>query len=111
MLRRIGIVAALIALYSASVFTTNGCASDPVQVETVLGGRVIDAATGRPIRNADVGIQSVGARTDENGVYFIPRLSPGRYLLTVTHPDYRTAEVEVELRQGNNNREVQLTPR
>lgn len=111
MLRRIAFVTFLVALYSGSLFTTNGCGGDPVQVETVLHGSVTDAETGRPIAGVDVAVQSVGATTGADGAYLVPRLSPGRVTVVFSHPDYRTVERAVDLRQGTNNLVVQLTRR
>lgn len=113
MLRRIAFVTLLVALYSASVFTTNGCAgsSDPVQVETSIGGIVTDAATGQPIAGAEVSIQSVGATTGPDGSYYVGRLSPGQATLVVSRSGYETFEAAITLRQGVNRRSVQLNRR
>jgi hypothetical protein len=110
MLRRVGFVALLVALYSSSIFTTNGCANitGPPQVETFLSGIVTDAATGAPIAGADVSIQSVGDTTDASGSYTVGLLSPRTERLVVSRSGYRTYEATITLREGGNRRNVQL---
>lgn len=110
MLRRVGFVALLIALYSSSVFTTNGCAniSGPPQVETFVSGTVTDAATGAPIAGAEVAIASVKETTNSSGSYTLGLLSPGTHRLVVSRSGYRTFETTITLREGGNHRNVQL---
>ncbi len=78
-----------------------------------ITGRISDAETGEPLAGAGVVIESIRriARTDEEGVYRIPNLSPGEYRLefgslgylpdtvsvTITNPD-RTIVVDVLLK-------------
>lgn len=110
MLRRVGFVALLVALYSSSVFTTNGCAniSGPPPVETFVTGVVTDAATGVPIAGAEVLVHLSAETTDSSGVYTVGLLSPGTYRLVVSRSGYKTFETTITLREGGNRRNVQL---
>lgn len=60
-----------------------------------ISGRVVAAATGRPIQGARVGLGKLGTtpytrdtRTDANGVYAFLDLPAGTYSFFATHPTY-----------------------
>ncbi len=59
-----------------------------------LVGRVVDAATGRPIVGADVRLPELGllTRTDRDGEYRLRGIVAGQHRLRVTSPGYRPAE-------------------
>lgn len=112
MLKRVAFLAFLAAMYSAAVFTTNGCAGgDPVQVETVLVGFVTDEANNAPIAGAEASIQAVGARSNEQGQFRLTGLSPGNDRLIVEHRLYVTREIPVTLSPGETVVDVKLRRR
>jgi protocatechuate 3,4-dioxygenase beta subunit len=62
--------------------------------ESVVGGRVVDAATGKPVADARVTVESEGGwgsdnvtYTDEAGKFRVARLEPGRYVAKATTID------------------------
>lgn len=61
--------------------------------ESVVGGRVIDAETGRPVADARVDVNGDGwgggsiTYTDEAGKFRVARLEPGRYVVQATTID------------------------
>jgi len=70
-----------------------------------IRGRLIDAATGKPIAGAFVrllrGCLSVGTRSDENGYFSIIGILPATYHLVVERPGYGTLyETNLELKAG-----------
>jgi protocatechuate 3,4-dioxygenase beta subunit len=61
--------------------------------ESVVGGRVIDAETGKPVADARVDVNGEGwgggtvTYTDEAGTFRVARLEPGRYVVQATTID------------------------
>ena len=73
--------------------TQQGQNSDP---PGSLSGHVVDAATGEPVRGATVNLQNYSrggnfqsVTTDGAGAFAAAKLSPGDYLVQVTHPSYQ----------------------
>src|SRR5215469_13623351 len=70
-----------------------------------LTGTVMDAAN-RVLPDAAIELQSItkgtveDATTDLSGTYLFPFLPPGRYVLKVTHPSFRTSTILVEVFLG-----------
>jgi Tol biopolymer transport system component len=56
--------------------------------QSVLSGRILDQVTNRPVAGAKVSVGSVTVTTDTEGRYSLTGLPPGRYILSITHPDY-----------------------
>ena len=66
-----------------------------------IKGKVTDNKTGEPVIGASVFIvgTKMGATTDLDGFYIIPRVDPGIYTVRITHLDYTTVDVtEVEVK-------------
>ena len=76
-----------------------------VALKPRLGGRVTDAATGKPVADARVSVGDLVLSTDADGTYQLPR-RPGQGVLQVLAPGYRRAQVDLS-QPGLN---VQLQP-
>jgi len=66
-----------------------------------IKGKVTDSKTGESVIGASVFIVGtrMGATTDLDGFYIIPRVDPGIYTLRITHLDYTTVDItEVEVK-------------
>ncbi|HEY0141899.1 MAG TPA: carboxypeptidase-like regulatory domain-containing protein [Thermoanaerobaculia bacterium] len=112
MLKRAAFLGLLVAMYSASLFTTNGCAGlNPTEVETVLVGFVKDDASGAPVAGAQASIQGVSALSNAQGTFRIGGLSPEEGRLVVEHRSYLPYEASVRLSQGESVIDVKLRPR
>ncbi len=61
----------------------------------VVGGRVIDKATGEPLAFANVVVEGteLGAATDMNGRYQVINIPPGRYTVTASYIKYNPMSV------------------
>ncbi len=68
----------------------------------VIKGYVRDASTKKPLPGANVLIQGtqLGAATDLDGHYVIPRVPPGRYTLVARYVGYRTVSKEIKVLAG-----------
>lgn len=55
---------------------------------TGLSGRVFDQESNQPIASAQVSAGDQATTTDTNGRYTLTGLTPGQYILSITHPDY-----------------------
>ena len=113
MVRKVAVVVLLIGLYSASVFTINGCGGATGPTEPVspaqLSGRVTDAQTGAPIRGASVTIHNLHTTTNDSGMYFFGGLVAGSYLtMQVAAEGYRTMEAQFSVVEGNNVQNMAL---
>ena len=61
-----------------------------------LVGAILDSRTGDPISLVAVLVDStLACRSEENGVFRISGLSPGRHLLTFSHVSYKSREMEI----------------
>lgn len=63
----------------------------------LLSGRVTDAATGSPIKDATVKVAGRSVKTDEDGRYLI-ELKPGNYSITVEREGYNSRSETIEIR-------------
>ena len=87
------------ALFVVALYVASSAAQAPKSTAGIRG-RVVAAATGRPVRLATItlspgtpsGIRTV--RTDANGQYELASLPAGRYAFFVTHPAYLTQEFD-----------------
>ncbi len=70
-----------------------------------LVGRVLDAATGRPIAGATVSIGVRSIKTSEAGSFSLPNLVPGAYHISVSSAGFSKEQREVAIRSGANSRE------
>ena len=116
MVRKVAVVVLLIGLYSASVFTINGCGGTSSPTEPVgpaqLSGRITDAENNAPIRGAAITIHNLHATTNADGMYFIGGLVPGTFLtMQVAAEGYRTMEAQFSVVEGNNVQNVALPRR
>ena len=111
MLKRAAFLGMLVAMYSASVFTTNGCAGAPTEVETVLIGFVTDETSGAPVSGAEASIQGERALTNDQGRFRIGQLAPVDGRLVVEHRSYLTSDVPVSLTPGESVIDVKLRRR
>lgn len=81
--------------------------------ESAVVGSVVDEVTGAPLVGAQVAIADLGtgAVTDEEGRFRIPRLSPGRRLLTVDYLGYASASAWFDLGPGEGvTAEIRMKP-
>ncbi|NOZ55282.1 MAG: TonB-dependent receptor [Calditrichaeota bacterium] len=67
-----------------------------------IKGTVRDAATGSPLPGANVLIKGtqLGAATDVEGYYVIPKVPPGKYVLVARYIGYKSQEKSVRVRAG-----------
>ncbi|MGD8360186.1 MAG: von Willebrand factor type A domain-containing protein [Gemmatimonadota bacterium] len=112
---RFGLVAVLLAVgWPGSQDVSAPLLPEPPDI--VLTGRVTDAATGTPLRNAQVSIQggSRGALANDQGVYVLvlPDGWAGREVTVVVElPGYERATQSTTLSAGTNMLDVTLSPR
>jgi hypothetical protein len=87
--------------------------------ESVVGGRVVDAATGKPVADARVEVNGEGwgggdtTYSDDAGKFRLARLKPGRYVVTATTIDRRGVSNEsrrVGLGEAVEDIEVKVYP-
>ncbi len=67
-----------------------------------ISGKVIDKVTGDPLPGANVFIEgtSIGAATNMQGEYVIPRISVGTFVIVVKYIGYKDANVTVQILPG-----------
>lgn len=111
MVRRVAFLALLVAMFSLSIVTTNGCGSDPVEVPATLIGFVKDDATGAAVATAVATLQSMRVLSDEGGRFRITDLTPQQDVLVVEHRSYVTAEIPVTITPGESVIDVRLRRR
>jgi ABC-type Fe3+ transport system substrate-binding protein len=70
----------------------------------LFSGRVIDSATGSPLKDATVKVAGLSVKTDEDGRYRI-ELKPGNYSMTVEREGYTSRSEVLEIR----DRDVSMT--
>ena len=78
-----------------------GTADASVQPLERIAGEVVDEATGKPLPGATVMLMGTrsGAIGDQEGLFVIPQVAPGRHLLRVSMVGYRAEEVTVTVPQ------------
>lgn len=83
--RRISLVAMVVALLLASAATAHGQAAAPAARTGTVAGRVIDKASAQPMLGAQVAVEArgLGASTDLDGRFRIERVPEGRQVLVV----------------------------
>ena len=67
----------------------------PVAGGQILRGFVADASTGEPLEGVNIALTRTdgvlfGAASNSDGLYLVPRLTPGQYVLAVTYVGYVT---------------------
>lgn len=69
---------------------------------STISGVVVDKATGEPLPGANVFLQgtSLGAASNVEGKYTIPRVSAGNYLLIAKYIGYKDAKVSIKVSPG-----------
>jgi len=71
----------------------------PIDVQPSLGGRITNALTAEPVVDALITVQGRSVASSRTGHYgFDPNLTPGVFLVRVTHPLYTEREREVEIK-------------
>ena len=113
---------------AGGVVVEEATTTDGVEVRvpagSALGGRVLDAKTGRPVVEASVSASAAdgpGARlaglvategnevfSDADGRFELEGLAPGKVSLRVDHDDYEVRTETVELKEGGSSVEVSL---
>lgn len=79
-----------------------------------IRGLVTDSASGEAVIYANVVIKgtTLGGPTNNKGYYFIPSVPEGRYIMIVSHLNYATKEITVDIKPGKINEvDVKLFPR
>ncbi len=77
----------------------------PDQLYGSLGGHVLDKTTGLPLPRAHVLLQLIeptgqGDATDATGLFLIPSLLPGEYIVVISHVGYEPQSRIVEIHPG-----------
>ncbi|MGH7503717.1 MAG: TonB-dependent receptor [Longimicrobiales bacterium] len=76
----------------------------PAQQPGTVWGRVRSEGTGAPIQSVMVEVIGTGTRivaeTDNNGVYILREIPPGRRLIRATHIDHAAHEIEMIISAG-----------
>ncbi|MDI6779001.1 MAG: TonB-dependent receptor [Bacteroidota bacterium] len=85
-MRRITIILIVLVAVTLQIFA---------QQYGILKGRVISKETNQPLPSANLMIKGtlIGAATDFNGNYTIPKIRPGKYILVVSLIGYRREEI------------------
>ena len=63
-----------------------------------VSGKVVDASSSEPLMGAVANLESLWAVTDENGVFVIPKVQQGKYVLKVSLLGYVDAEIELDVK-------------
>lgn len=74
----------------------------------VVSGKVVDAADGSAIMGAVVNLDALWAISDENGLFSIDKVQPGKYVLKVSLLGYVDYEQALEVRDNVNGLEVRM---
>jgi protocatechuate 3,4-dioxygenase beta subunit len=104
---------------AGGVAVEEGATTEGVEVRLsrggMISGRVMDARSGRPVRDAAIRAALAGdhtqmvfgpgdderqASSDADGHFEIPGLAAGSYSVTATHPEWSEATEKVELKEG-----------
>ncbi|HKC13032.1 MAG TPA: carboxypeptidase-like regulatory domain-containing protein, partial [Vicinamibacteria bacterium] len=105
--------------HAGGVVVEDGTTAEGVEVRLskggVISGRVMDARSGRPVRDAAIRAALSGDRprmvfgpggderqasSDADGHFELPGLAAGSYTVTATHPEWSDATEKVELKEG-----------
>jgi hypothetical protein len=79
-----------------------------------IRGLVTDSTNGEAVIYANVVVKgtTLGSPSNNKGYYFIPSVPSGKYILIITHLNYRSKEIEVEVKEGIiNEYDVVLYPK
>ena len=79
----------------------------------VVRGQIIDKETRQPLEDAVIGLPALGrvVRSDALGVFSLPSLEPGSYLLSISHLGYASQEITIQVRPGGTNSlSIELAP-
>src|SRR6187401_823723 len=94
------VLALVLALVAAPAFGQGGTTSATLNgVVSDRDGKVPGATV--VLKNVATGETLAPIVTNEAGTYSFPGLAPGTYKVTITMPNYKTAEVEVRLLSGS----------
>ena len=94
------VLALVLALVAAPAFGQGGTTSATLNgVVSDRDGKVPGATV--VLKNVATGETLAPIVTNETGTYSFPGLAPGTYKVTITMPNYKTAEVEVRLLSGS----------
>jgi protocatechuate 3,4-dioxygenase beta subunit len=114
---------------AAAVVVEEGATAEGVEVRlgkgAVLSGRVLDARSGAPVREASVRADLQGdaggprmrfdgdgeraASSDADGRFEIAGLPPGTYAVTATHPEWSEASEKVELKEATASVDIRMS--
>lgn len=107
-------VRAAILVSSLSLFLLAASLNGQQPAGSTLTGRVLDAATGMPIENANVFLAQtvLGTSTDQQGNFTITRIPPGTYRLVASRVGYQMQTQSVTIGESKSFwREVNMPPR
>jgi len=93
------------ASVAAALAVTFWAAPSVVAQNAAVRGFVTDVSNGAPIADVNVTVTDttgivLGSTTEENGVYVITRVPPGRYILRGTHVAYDTHSDTISVSRG-----------
>lgn len=85
---------------------------ETVRAQSVIQGQVTDAASGRPLPQANVRVaDTLGTTTDDTGTYVLPNVPAGTATLVLSYVGYQTHRRSVRLAPGDTQRvDVALSP-
>ena len=117
MWRRIALIALLAGGYAVAMYTSTGCGpyeSSPSEPETLVRGRVLNAATNAPVASASVSIVQQNVRVvttaGPDGAYRLAPL-PGQNQIEVTAPGFQPFTATINVRVGTTTTfDVRLQP-
>ena len=91
--------ARLVCLLAIATLSIAAIPSMAVAQHGQVAGRVVETGTGEPLTGAQVVVSgtSIGAVTDENGRYLLPRVPAGSQTLEVTYLGYTEASTTVNV--------------
>lgn len=72
--------------------------ASPAVNDWTVSGKVVDAVTSETLMGAVANLESLWAVTDENGVFVIPKVQQGRYVLKVSLLGYVDAELAIDVK-------------
>ena len=116
---------------TGGVVVDAGATAEGVEVRLsrggVISGRVLDARSGKPIREASIRAELSGgggprmrigpegdgqqASSDADGQFEIAGLAAGSYTVTATHPEWSEATEKVDLKEASATVDLKMTTR